>query len=515
MEMSESNRRCPVMKKWIIRTGLFIAAMAVISYVFVDRELNKMYGGLTQVADLTLTADSVTKYALTHVNVLTHSADNFLPNHTVVIDNGIIVAVGTDVELDVDTPVINGEGRYLVPGFTDSHVHLWQSENDLLLYLANGVTQIREMNGSDTHLQLKKEIQAGRVGPDMFVVAPQLATFEFVKGLFVKWTQRKTIVRTNSQVDKAVKGFKDAGYDAIKASSFLDKEGYIAISAATKKYAIPLVGHIPLAVGFDEMWNSNQSEIAHVEEVAKALNREFGGYTYANADEYLDFVRRRSDNVAEHLLQAGIVVTSTLELIDSFEKQKADLEGELKRVELQYANPGITEGVVITSHGMGWMPGVNIYRWPEDWDAQRREKSLVYWQTYAQAQHIVFDALLQKGVPIMAGTDANVPITVPGFSLHDEMKALSNAGMTPAQVLAAATSAPARWKAMPVGQISPGFKANLVLLRSNPLSDINATKSIDKVIKNGHVFSRSDLDAMLASVKDANDKSRTVDVVAQ
>jgi len=499
----------------MIRFAFVAIAAALLTGAFIDRELSKMYGGHTQLADISLAGNAPSYFALTNVNVMAPSSDNFISDQTVLVDNGIILSVGSNVRFADDTPTIDGKGMFLVPGYTDSHVHLWESKNDLLLYIANGVTQIREMNGSEVHLWWKEEIEEGRIGPDMFVVAPQLATFGFFEGLFVGWTQNKTIVRTESQVSRAVQSLKDVGYDAIKASSFLDEDSYTNVSNAAAENSILLVGHIPMSVGLNELLDSGQTEVAHVEELMKALNREFGGYTDRNADEFLEFVRNRSGDVADRLIENEISVTSTLWLIDSFSRQKADLSGILDSVELQYANPGITEGTIITSRGMGWLPDVNIYRWPDDIDAEGQQRSLTYWTTYSQAQHIVFDALLEKGVPIMAGTDANTPVTVPGFSLHDEMIVLNDAGMSTSQILASVTTVPAKWMKTNIGEISAGFKANLVLLRSNPLEDIRATDSIEMVIVNGRALSRHDLDKILLAVLKANDDSRTVQLQHQ
>ncbi|WP_423926709.1 amidohydrolase family protein [Dokdonella sp.] len=496
------------MKKWLIRITLAVVVLSLLSLLFIDRELSKMYGGHARVAEINLPERDVERYAIVNVNVLSPSADHFTRDQTVVIDGGEIESVGMKDELADGIETIDGGGMFLVPGYIDSHVHTWESENDLLLYVANGVTQIREMNGSEESLRWKHEIVDGRIGPDMFVVAPQMATFDLIEGWFVGWTQHKTIVRTDSQVEQAVRAFKAKGYDAVKASSFLSRESYSALSRETVEQSIPLVGHIPLDADLEAVWQSNQSEVAHVEELMKALRDEFGRFSSETAEEFLDFVRSRSDDVADHLLDKGISVTSTLALIDSLHRQKSDLQGVLDEAQIQYANPGIAGGSVITSHGIGWLPDVNIYRFPADWDEVRRQKSLIYWKAYSKAQHIVFSALLEKGVPILAGSDANTPVTVPGFSLHEEMEALNEEGMTTAQALASATSVPAAWLKTNTGEIRPGFKANLVLLAGNPLENIDATDSIEMVIKDGRVFSRSDLDGMLSAVKSANDASR-------
>ena len=250
--------------------------------------------------------------------------------------------------------------------------------------------------------------------------------------------------------------------------------------------------------------------MAHVEEFVKALDREFGGYGPDEAEAFLEYVRERSDEVAGRMIEHGISVTSTMELVDSFQRQKLDLHTELDAAELAYENPGIAEGTVITSRGMGWMPEVNIYRWPDQWDDDRKARSRIYWQAYAEAQHILFDTFREAGVPIMAGTDANVPVRVPGFSLHEEFLALQEAGMSPAQILASATSVPSDYMGTNAGRIEAGREADLVLLRDNPLEDIAATQEIDMVVLDGRRLDRAALDGLLESVKAANDESRKV-----
>ena len=502
------------MLKWIVRIGLALCAIALVgmvsTYVFIDRELNRMYGAFVKVAEPDLPPPGPDAYALVDVNVLAPEGDAFVPGQAVVVDAGLIRSVMPADSVPAGLETVDGQERYLIPGLTDSHIHLWQSENDLLVYVANGVTQVRDMNTVPVNLRWRAEIEDGRIGPDIFAVAPQFATFGPMEGAFVGWTQRKTIVRTDDQVHDAVKDFAAKGYDALKASSFLDKAGYEAMSEATRAQGIKLVGHLPIAVGLDDLWASNQSEVAHVEEFVKVLDREFGGYGPDEAEAFLEYVRERSDDVAALMIEHGISVTSTLELVDSFQRQKLDLHTELDAAELAYENPGIAEGTAITSRGMGWMPEVNIYRWPDQWDDDRKARSRIYWQAYAEAQHILFDTFLGADVPIMAGTDANVPVRVPGFSLHEEFVALQEAGMSPAQILASATSVPSDYMGTNAGRIQAGREADLVLLRNNPLEDIAATQGIDMVVLDGRRLDRAALDELLESVKAANDESRKV-----
>ncbi|MEE4210895.1 MAG: amidohydrolase family protein [Parvularcula sp.] len=501
------------MWKKVLASVLAVALIGYAGFYFVtERELDRMWGGLTGIADPDLSPAGPANYAIIGADVLAPSGDRFLRGYRVMIEDGVIVSVEENAGPMPDVPVIDGEGLFLIPGLTDSHVHLWESENDLLLYLANGVTSVREMNGSAKMLRWRDEIAAGRPGPDLFITAPQLGTFGPIEGAFVGWTQRKTIVRSRKDIEKAVRRFERMGYDALKSSSFLSDAHYAAFGDVAGQSALALTGHIPVAADLEDFFSAGPSEVAHVEEIAKALDRAFGGYTPETAEAYLDFVRSRSGVVAQRLKAEGIAATSTLFLIDSIHRQRADVGAALADVELAYANPGITEGSFITDRGMGWLPDVNIYRADESWDEARRARSVAYWKVYAQAQHIVFEALLEEGVTILAGTDANVPPMVPGFSLHDELDTLEEAGMSPAEVLASATAAPAGWEGQQRGRIAEGYEADLVLLRENPLQNISATRSIEMVVKSGRVFGRSDLDAMLHAVKEENDVSRTASI---
>ena len=150
------------MRKWIFRIVLGVAAVmmvgAVSSYLFIDRELTRMYGGLTEVADPALSKESMDSYAIFHVNVLAPEGDRFLPDQIVTIRDGEIRSVGNSTTVPRGIPSLVGRDMYLVPGFTDSHVHLWESENDLLLYVANGVTQVRDMNSLPVNLRWRDEI---------------------------------------------------------------------------------------------------------------------------------------------------------------------------------------------------------------------------------------------------------------------------------------------------------------------------------------------------------------------
>ena len=496
--------RCAVKKKWLLRIALVVAVLVVasglVAFLVIGDAVDTMFGSDTPDATPALAQRSPDRYVLANVAALGPAGDGFRAGQSILIEDGVIRAVGPSGDYDDSLAVVDGSGLFVVPGYTDSHVHLWNSRNDLLVYLANGVTQVREMHGQPHHLQWKEEIASGRIGPDIYVVAAQLASYGFWEGLWIGWTSRRNVVRSPADTTGAIAALVDQGYDAVKASSFLGRENYLQASRIARDMSVPFVGHLPLAADLPDLWASSQSEVAHVEELVKALARESGGFRSTGAEEFLAHVRTRRVEIAERLVANGIHVTSTLALSESFGRQATDLENLLPEVALAYVNPGVAAG-----QAMGWLPGVNPYRVPE---AARndgwRDRNATYWAAYAQAHHLMLEALLDAGATILVGTDANVPVMVPGFSMHQEMQALVAAGMSPAEVLASATSRPGRWMGWNTGEIGEGFRANLVLLRGNPLDDISATASIEAVIKDGRLFSRADLDAMLRAVEDAN-----------
>jgi imidazolonepropionase-like amidohydrolase len=113
---------------------------------------------------------------------------------------------------------------------------------------------------------------------------------------------------------------------------------------------------------------------------------------------------------------------------------------------------------------------------------------------------------------IMAGTDANLPLAVPGFSFHDELQSLHDAGMSNREVLRAATSSPARWLGINTGRVATGYQADLILLDKDPLEDIKHSQDIHAVIARGQFFDRSLLNDLLLAVEAANDRSRKVGI---
>ena len=496
--------------KYALLVWIFVT---LISIIWLNRGLSSMYGGLTRQVNHQRFEPQSGPVAINNVNVLSPDGEKFIAGQTVTIDRGLIVSIDSIPKLPGQMPTIDGTEKYLIPGLIDSHVHLFKSPNDLLLYLANGVTEIREMIGEKPHLTWRKQMEEeGRIGPKMYIASPRMGTFGLFEGWFMSWSQGYINIKNANHAERTVKKLYEQGYDGVKIYSYLNKECYLAVNQTATGLGMDVVGHVPFDLELSDIWQSNQSEIAHFEELMNALNREFGGFSSTTADKFLEFVEQRSEALADNLIQNDIVVTSTLWLVESFVRQKFELHEVLREVELEYENPGISEGLKTAPRAIGWLPKFNRYRLPGGLTPEERQGQKTFWDAYAEACRILAANLSERGVKIVAGTDANIPPAVPGFSLHDELRSLNKAGMTTSQVLRSATSVAADWLKSNAGKIVPGRAANLVLLDKNPLDDIRHTKSIHTVIANGRTFDRSLLDQILAAVKEANDSSRKIDI---
>ncbi|MFK8013267.1 MAG: amidohydrolase family protein [Marinicellaceae bacterium] len=495
--------------KWVL---IFILLSTPFSLFYTYTEINRLWGEYTEQVDHNQFYRPQADLVIQNVQVLTSDGSRMLANQSVVIQDGVIVSMGKNVLVPAGYKVIDGNGQYLIPGMIDSHVHLWQSPNDLLLYLANGITHIKEMNGSEEHLQWKQEIQQGRPGPDMFVASRRHNSTGLLRGWFDRLTAKINPVNEGDNIEAELLDLIAQGFDAIKVYTFLSKAHFLAFDAAAKQHGFQILGHTPITMKLNEIWGTEFRELGHVEELVKALNREFGGFQSKTAEAYLKYVRSRSDEIVKQLLKHDVAVQTTLTLMQDFAPIREDLDAVLSGVQLPYVNPGIAESTHPSIRAMGWLPEVNIYRLPDDYPDELKAGNQMYWETYAEANRILIRAMAEGGVKLLAATDANVPVMVPGFSLHEELISLQQVGMSNSAVLQAATKVPAQAMDIKTGVVGVGYQADLLLLSANPLESISNTQKIEMVINNGRVYDRSTLDQILAAVKAANNSSRTSDI---
>jgi imidazolonepropionase-like amidohydrolase len=417
--------------------------------------------------------------AVTHVTVVNPGADDDsasrLPDQTVVIDGHRITSVGPSAALPVRAGaiVIDGSGKFLIPGLWDMHVHtLWEPAIDTLfpLFIANGVTGVRDMH---THFPLdqvrawQKEVEDGRrVGPRFVFAGPIL------DGPKPFWPGSIPVGDAEAG-RKAVRDLKSKGVDFIKVYTGLPRDAYFAIADEAKKQGLRFAGHVPTSLTALEASDAGQASIEHLSEELEACALSKSETRYDPAKGRLLFERFR----ANHTWQCPtLVIQDRL----TFGREDRFTRDPRRR----YLTPHIKAHADVDDS-------------KRDWDTT---------QLYHDEQMKLMRAMAGSGgIQFLTGTDSPIGLMVPGFSLHDELAQLVSAGLTPAQALRAATSAPAKFLGVEkdLGAVEKGKLADLVLLDANPLADIRNTTRIRAVFADGQFYDRAALDGLLGAVERA------------
>ncbi len=498
--------------KWLTGFLAFILILSLGSLIWFKGALKTTYGADTELVDHTAFATPMQLTAITNANVLSPDGQTMLANRTLLLNEGKIISVSANNESPMGAKLIDGRGKYVIPGLVDSHMHLHRSYNDLLLYVANGITHVRDLGGFAENLTLREEIENGRLGPRMFVTSPPINTKGLIEGSILELLTFHETVRNVEQAEQMVKKFVDQGYDAIK-TYHLDMPSYRAVNKLAAELGKSTVGHFPLTLELSELKITQQREVAHLEEIVSVLIREFGSINDNGREAFLKHVDARSEEIIDDLLAKDITVNSVLLYMENIHDQFSDLESKLKSVPLEYVNPALVEGSdLIPGFEIGWLPGFNQFEADSAPSDESYKRDDIFWRARETAHHILLKAMIKRDVKIVAGSDSGGFLVVPGFALHKELQSLNNGGMSPAQTLATATINPAELMNSNAGRIEAGRRADLVILDKNPLLDIRNTREIDTVILNGRVLERDQLDAILDAVKQANERSRKVNI---
>jgi hypothetical protein len=410
--------------------------------------------------------------ALVNANVLPMDRDTLLAGQTVLIRDGIIQQVGPSgrVRIPAGTTRVDAGGQYLMPGLADMHVHMVgprELQEELLkMYVVAGVTTILNMRGTPDHLVLRADIRAGRVfGPNMYTVGRYVNAPFFV---------------TPDSVEQEVVAQKGAGYDFIKMHGELPREAYARLNAVGKREGIRIIGHAPRTLGIDAVFAERQYALAHSEEFLYDT-------TGSSRDADLAKFEPRIPELAPKMVAADVWLMPNLTAYRIIGLVAQDLSAILARPEMKYL-PAVVRA--------GWGPGTNPY-------TQRfgPEKAPGIFARHALLQKLT-KAFDSAGVKLLVGTDALNVGVVPGFSAHDELQELVDAGLSPYHALRAATANASTFLGSSpcIGQVRVGCAADLLLLDANPLSSIGNTRRIAGVMVRGRWLSRQELDRLLESL---------------
>lgn len=386
-------------------------------------------------------------YVITNTNIIPVSKDTVLRNKTLAINNNKIVFIGeNEVDFTGNPQKIDAKNGYILPGLSDMHVHFPKDgqkniERNLLMYLANGVTNLRSMEGDFEHLKLKVKIEkGGLLAPAIQYASPRIISAQKLG--------KKTI-------DSLVSLYKNSGFDFIKVVHVKDNEDFDLLLKAGKTHNITLNGHAPTNVDFSNVVNAkNYTSVEHLNGYEQA---------FSNKEKFNEYIAKSKEN--------NIYSCATL---DYSTPLMYSLEDLLKRDGLEFLRK-------------------ETENWTNFFLKMKKEKSsqeinVIRKQTQANLvkKRSITKRLFDNGIKLLIGPDASGLFGVAGFNVVNEMKLHTKAGISNYDVLKVATLNRANYQQKQnEGTVEVGNKADIILVDKNPLENIENLKFVSLVFIDG------------------------------
>lgn len=423
--------------------------------------------------------------AFTNVNVLPMTSDAVLPGQTVVVRDGVIAAAGPATEVDVPrgATVIDGDGRYLMPGLAEMHAHVPPGANPpredvediLFLYVANGITTIRGMLGSAYQIPLADELERGEVlGPNFYVGAPSL---------------NGGTAGTPEAAEALIRAHVEAGYDLQKIHPGVPRAAWDRMAAVAEEVGLTFGGHVPQDVGLVHAIETGMSTVDHLDGYIQAIASDdvqaqvnAGTISLGGLARGVDDARLAE--IVQLTIDHGVYVVPTMYLWENL-YGAPDADRFLQQPEMKYVSPQTRDS---------WRRRAGSGREGAD--------------VYLALRERVLKELSNAGAGILMGTDSPQLFNVPGFALHRELAVMSEAGMSNYEILKSGTATVGEYVASHLeldgnfGTIAPGQRADLVLLGSNPLDDLGNLVDRVGVMVRGRWVSRAEIDAGLEALSE-------------
>ena len=420
--------------------------------------------------------------AITGVSVIPMDREEILANQTVIVENGRITHVGGPRAAPSGATVIDGRGKFLIPGIAEFHAHVpsggqaVHAHRTLALYALAGVTTARGMLGAPMHLALRDSIADGQLfGPRLLTSGPSF---------------NGNSVTSPEQAVAMVNAQKEAGYDLLKIHPGIPRVAFDSLARAANRLGIPFAGHVPLDVGLDVAISAKHSTIDHLDGFIEAmyagtapLTAQRNGFFGLGIMGQLDL--SRFEGIVDRVRSSGVAMVPTQILTDN------------------YANDATGEQLTSLPEMQYWVPE-QVASW-------RAAKNNILSQTsVTREQRLAYIALRRRfikalhdaGVLFLLGSDAPQLWNVPGISTHRELAALVAAGLTPHQALRTGTVNVAKYMKQEgrSGVVRPGARADLILLEANPLENIANSMRINGVVVNGRWIGGQERQQMLAQL---------------
>jgi imidazolonepropionase-like amidohydrolase len=402
--------------------------------------------------------------AFNHVTVVDVKGGRLEPDMTVIVVGNRIAAVGKSsrTRIPEHARVVDAGGKFLIPGLWDMHAHLGEDDFDkrsyLSLFIANGVTGVRIMEGAPEHHAWREEIRGGKLTGPRLVIASRMIGSGDLSNI--------SAASAREEVRKA----KRDGADFIKVHDNVPRASYFALIDEAKRLNLPVEGHVPGSITAAEASDAGQKSIEH-----------FTGLDDAKSDA------GKADALIAVFKRNRTWLCPTLVMRSNY--ASLDDAGFARDPRLKYVKPSWKNRWLSMTKAAADTPAAE---WAKRRELIRRDKALV--------------AKMQRaGVNVLAGTDDSNPYSFVGFGLHDELALLVDGGLSPLEALRAATLNPAKFFNRPdsLGTVEKGKLADLVLLDADPLEDIRNTTRINAVVADGRYFPTEALQQILAEAEAA------------
>jgi hypothetical protein len=443
-------------------------------------------------------------FVFTHVTVIDATGATAKPDMTVVMIGDRITTLGKSrkVRVPANAQVVDATGKYLIPGLWDMHVHVFRNASQrppneyyFPLFIANGITGVRDMW---TKLDKVAQVELWR---KQFTQKPGTvprfgAVGTVVDGLPATWPNSDT-VSTADEARRMVDRLKAGGIDFVKVYWNLSREAYFAIADEAKKQRIPFAGHVPFSVDAFEASESGQRSIEHLDGISLTCSTQEARLRVIDPNDLAPgkYQQQVFDTYDEQ---------KCARLFSRFARNRTWQVPTLSVFQRSNSNPNS----LANDERLKYIPMTEREEWKRFITRLQKRTPEQNAQRRLQMYSKLIQGMRRAGVEFMAGTDLGNEYLYPGFSLHDELVLLVQAGLTPMEALQAATRNPAKFlgRLDSLGTIEKGKIADLVLLDANPLENISNTQRINAVVVNGRYLPKEALQRMLAEAEAAANK---------